>query len=319
MKTKLVVVSIVLIVAGLGGWRWWSQQQATKITYKEDKVHRGDLNVSVLATGLVQPQNRLEIKPPIAGRVERVLISEGARVKKGQILAWMSSTERAALLDAAMAKGPEEFKKWEELYNPTPILAPIDGMIILKNVEAGQTFSVQDAIMVMSNRLTVKAQLDETDISKIKLQQNATVTLDAYPDSPVKGKVDKIAFDAKTVNNVTTYIVDVIPAEVPHFMLSGMTANVTFDISTQANALYISAEALKAKEGKFYVLVPNPQDKEKPKEIEIKTGLSDGKKIEVLSGLSEGDVILFSEFKMDSKKNGGNSPFSPMGGRPRGK
>lgn len=319
MKLKISLLVLVMAIAGFGGWRWWSQQQAAKLVYKEEKVRRGDLSVMVLATGLVQPENRLEIKPPIAGRVETLLTVEGARVKKGQILAWMSSTERAALLDAAMAKGPEEYKKWQELYNPTPILAPIDGMIILKNVESGQTFSTQDAIMVMSNRLTVKAQLDETDISKIQIHQKAVVTLDAYPDSPLPGKVGKIAFDAKTVNNVTTYIVDVIPDEVPHFMLSGMTANVSFSISSQKDALYLSAEALKAKDGKFYVLTPNPTDKEKPSEVEIKTGLTDGKKIEILSGLNEGDVILFNEFKLESKKNGGGSPFSPMGGRPRGK
>jgi multidrug efflux pump subunit AcrA (membrane-fusion protein) len=49
------------------------------------------LDISILATGVVQPQNRLEIKPPIAGRIERVLVEEGETVKRGQILAWMSS------------------------------------------------------------------------------------------------------------------------------------------------------------------------------------------------------------------------------------
>jgi macrolide-specific efflux system membrane fusion protein len=52
------------------------------------------------------PQNRLEIKPPIAGRAEEVLVNEGELVKAGQIIAWMSSTDRAALLDAARAQGP---------------------------------------------------------------------------------------------------------------------------------------------------------------------------------------------------------------------
>ena len=53
---------------------------------------------------------------------------------KGQILAWMSSTERAALMDAARSKGPEEVSRWEELYRPTPILAPIRGTVISRNI-----------------------------------------------------------------------------------------------------------------------------------------------------------------------------------------
>ncbi len=58
--------------------------------------------------------------------------------------------------------------------------------------------------------------------------QPASVVLDAYPDQPFPGKVNEIAYDAKTVNNVTTYSVNVLPDKTPTFMRSGMTANVSF-------------------------------------------------------------------------------------------
>jgi membrane fusion protein, macrolide-specific efflux system len=90
------------------------------------KVARGDLSVTVTATGTVKPYNRVEIKAPIAGRIEEVLVQEGEVVKTGQVLARMSSVERAALLDAARAQGDAAVKRWEEAYKVAPLLAPLD-------------------------------------------------------------------------------------------------------------------------------------------------------------------------------------------------
>lgn len=286
-----------------------NKNSADKISYNENKVEIGTLEVKVLATGTAQPENRVEIKPPIPGRIEKVLIAEGDVVKKGQILAWMSSTERAALLDAARSKGAAEIKKWEEIYPPTPILAPLSGTIVLKNVEQGETFTSTDSLLSMSDRLTVKAQVDETDISSIKVKQEAEIILDAYPNQKIAAEVDKIAFDATTVNNVTTYIVDVLPKKIPDFMRSGMTANVTFVIDSKTDALIIPADALHVKDGHSKVLVrENGDDIEK----EITTGITNGKQVEVLSGLSAGEVVLSPQLKLDKNKNSG-SPFNPTG------
>jgi macrolide-specific efflux system membrane fusion protein len=282
------------------------------VNYRQAKLKRGEMKVSILSTGIVQPENRVEIKPPIAGRVEKVLVAEGDRVKKGQILAWMSSTERAALLDAASARGEDELRQWEEMYRPTPILAPIPGTVIARNVESGQTFTVSDAILVMSDRLTVKAQVDETDIAEIKQKQHASIVLDAYPREQIEANVDQIAYDAKTVNNVTTYVVDVLPVDTPKYMRSGMTANVTFEVASKADALLIPAEAVRVRDGASLVLIPTTVGSGNL-EREIQTGLSDGKRVEVVSGLEEGATVLIPEVRIGEKKQGGGSPFSPMG------
>ncbi len=208
-------------------------------------------------------------------------------------------------------------KRWEELYRPTPIMAPINGTIILRNVEAGQTFSNADSVFSMSNRLTIKAQVDETDLAQIKKGQTTTVLLDAYPREKIPGKVEKLAYDAKTVNNVTTYTVDVLPNKTPDFMRSGMTANVTFLISEKTDALTIPSEAIKFVEGKPFVLMPNPKEKDKPIEQPIKIGTNDGKQTEVVEGVTEGATILISDLTMGDGKGPGGNPFMPMG-RPRG-
>lgn len=112
MKTFLSLILILALAAG--GWLWWSKRgTASQTMYKRYRVHSGDLVQSVQATGNVQPLNRLELRPPVAGRVEQVLVQEGDYVKRGQTLAWISSSERAALLDAARAQGEAELKKWE--------------------------------------------------------------------------------------------------------------------------------------------------------------------------------------------------------------
>jgi len=309
-KARIIIALSFLVIAA--GIYFFSKQDGVKITYSEARVEVGNLDIKILATGTVQPENRVEIKPPIPGRVEEVIAKEGDVVRRGKILAWMSSTERAALLDSARAKGEEELKKWEDIYPATPIMAPISGTIVLKNVEQGETFTSTDSLFSMSDRLTVKAQVDETDIADIEVKQRAEIILDAYSNEKIPAVVDKIAFDATTVNNVTTYIVDVLPKKVPDFMRSGMTANVTFYVSSKENILLIPSEAIKTREGKSLVRM---REKGEEFEREISVGETNGKQTEVVSGLNAGDIILLPQLKLEKGKNG-SSPFSPMN-RPR--
>jgi macrolide-specific efflux system membrane fusion protein len=312
---KLKVTIAILLLFAVGAGAFWATRGGRKhdVKYQEVEVERDDLRASVLSTGVVQPENRLDVKPPLAGRVEQLLVVEGQRVKRGQILAWMSSTERAALLDAAQAKGPDELKYWEEAYKATPLLAPVNGVIILKNIERGQTVTATDPILTMSDRLIVKAQVDETDLAEVKLGQPVDIALDAYPKDALKGKVLRIAFDSKTVNNVTTYEVHILPESVPAFMKSGMTTNVSFLISEKSNVLVVPAAAVRRDGGRSKVLVPG-EGKEGSRPVEVKVGITDGKRVEIVEGLKEGDKVMVPKVSGLSKREGGNNPFSPLGG-----
>ncbi len=307
MKKKLIIVAVLIVAVTVPFLLY--KKKANGEEYKKVKVTVGDLKVTILSTGTVEPENRLEIKAPVAGRVESVLVKEGQKVKRGQVLAMISSTERAALIDAARARGEEERKKWEDYYKAIPIYAPISGTIILRNVEPGQSFTSSDAILVMSDRLTVKAQVDETDIAKVKVGQSAEIILDAYSDKVIPAGVDKIAYDAKTVNNVTTYIVDVLPVNTPDFMLSGMTANVTFSVDSRKAVLLLPTEAIRNKDDHFYVFLAGKNGK--PVETNVNTGASDGKNIQVVSGVSEGDTVLIPVAKKNNSSKT-NNPFSPF-------
>ena len=288
-----------------------SQQESQESDYQPVPVKSGEIHVTILSTGVVEPENRLDIKATTAGRIDELLVKEGEKVRVGQTLALTSTSERAALLDAAKAKGPEVLEEWKNLFKPTSILAPISGTIIKRNVVSGQTFTPNDPIYTMSDRLLIMAQVDETDIGKISLEQRVLIVLDAYPDVQTLGTVEQIAFDATTVNNVTTYDVKILPQEIPQIMRSGMTANVTFEVESKSNIPVIPVGAVTVKNEKSYVRVPSQKAEEPAKEIAIETGITDGKQIEVLSGISIGDMILAPKFKLGDGDFATN-PFSPF-------
>jgi len=310
-------VAGALAAAGYFGWRAM-HAPAKSPTYLPLHVTRGDLRVTVQATGSVQPENRLVIKPPINGRIEQIKVDEGVSVRKGQVLALMSSTDRAALLDVARSKGPAEVAHWEDVYRPTPIIAPLGGLIIAKSVEPGQTISTTDQVFAMSDHLIVVAQVDETDMAKVHLGQTAEIVLDAYNSEKIAGKVHQIAFDARTVNNVTVYDVQIMPASVPEFMRSGMTTSVNFMVAEKAGVLTVPMAAIRQEGGKATVLIgarDQPEggrrSDEHPEERQVELGLSDGKTVEVKSGLAEGDTVLQEVLHLPDAKTGTN-PFGPQ-------
>lgn len=316
MKKKKIGAVVVALILAVGIFRWL-KKPAKAPEFQQVTVERGNLMLSVTATGIIQPRNRLVVKPPIGGRVESVQVKEGDTVRRGQVLSWMSSTERAALLDAARAKGPDELAHWEEIYKPAPLVAPSAGVVIARNVEPGQTVTAADGLFVLSDRLIVKAQVDETDIGRVKVDQAATVSLDAYPESPVDARVEHIAFEAQTVNNVTIYEVDVLPGQVPPFMRSGMTANVTFLIAKKEGVLTVPSDAVREGEDGPRVLVPAAEKKGRPRRVPVKTGLTDGRSTEILEGVSEGDTVLIPSFTLPTA-SGGSNPFMPNTNRRAG-
>lgn len=275
------------------------------------KPFRGKVEAMITSTGTVQPQNRLEIKPPISGRIEKILVEEGQKVKAGEVLALMSSTDRAALLDAARLEGAEALKQWQEVYHATPLLAPIDGDVIVKKVYPGQTVTPADAVIVLSDRLIVQADVDETDIGKVKFGQEAVITLDAYPDIMVKAKVDHIYYESTTVSNVTIYKVDIVPETVPDVFRSGMNANIEIVEWHKENALLIPFSAVRRAGKESFVLLR--QSDGRSLERSIVTGVVSDNNIEVVSGLGEEDEVLVTDkaYVLPSQKKTANSPLAP--------
>jgi HlyD family secretion protein len=133
----------------------------------------------------------------------------------------------------------------------TTIISPIDGVVISRNVDVGQTVAASLAaptIYVISDdmkRMQIQASVAEADIGKIKEAMDVTFTVDAYRTDKFKGKVSQIRLSATTVQNVVTYTV-MIDADNPGSkLLPGMTANVAFEIAQYQDVLKVPNAALR--------------------------------------------------------------------------
>jgi macrolide-specific efflux system membrane fusion protein len=313
-KTNLFLpyIFLGLVFVAVSGVAYWLVERSYNPapTYDYLRVGKGPMRVTLRESATVGPEHRLTVTPPIPGRIDSINVSNGVAVKQGQVLAWISSTDRAALMDAARAAGGKEVDFWQDIYKPAPLIAPLDGHIISTAVVPGQVVVTAQTVFTMSDHLIVQASVDETDLEHVWLNQKTDITFDSFPDAHLTGKVHEIAYDATTVNNVTTYTVNIYLDSTPDFVRSGLSANVFLVVSDRKSVLRIPTDAI-AQDGT--VLLVQGQDQPLVSQ-KITTGLSDGAWTEVLSGLNEGDWVARRSFAIQKTEGG----FSFMSGANRG-
>ena len=226
------------------------------------------------------------------------------------------------------------------------ITSPIDGVVISRSVDVGQTVAASlqaPVIFQIANDLT-KMQIDsnvaEADVGVVQVGQDVDFTVDAFPTQTFHGKVIQVRNAPITVQNVVTYDT-VIGVSNPDLKLKpGMTANVSIIIARKDNVLQIKNAALRYRpaeapaaemgsrsraqaggrgmarheqatsERTVYVLSGSH-----PKPVQIKTGISDGVATEVVEGLKEGDRVVTAE--MASKAQSASTPANPFSGGAR--
>lgn len=308
-------IGVALVVLGAAALYYISAGRTQEQKLDEIRPERGRIGSSVSTTGVVEPRNRLKIQSSVSGRIEEILVEEGQHVRKGTVLAMLSSTERAALLDAARLQGKSEQSYWNNVYKKTAVMAPMDGQVIVRSVDPGQTVTTSDSLFVLSDRLIVKAYVDETDIGRIKLGQQAVIGLDAYPEIRLNGVVEHIYYESHLQNNVNIYTVDVIPETIPDVFRSGMSANIEIIVTEKRNALLLPVAAVQNRNGKT-VVAQKGSDRKTTIYRTVKTGLQDDRHIEILTGLTDSFVVLFPDtsFVLPAK-SGGSNPFMPQRSR----
>ena len=301
----------VIVFVVVWGMALQKQESATRL--REVQAGTGTIRETVSTTGVVEPRNRLKIQSSVAGRIEEVLVDEGALVTKGDRLALLSSTERAALLDAARLRDEKEQAYWDSVYSKAAILAPIEGQVIVRSIEPGQTVTTSDSLFVLSDRLIVTAYVDETDIGRVSQGQEATITLDAYPDIAVSGKVEHIHYESHLENNVTIYHVDIIPETIPKVFRSGMSANIDIVVEERKGAVLVPAGAIQNLDGHSVVMVKNHQGDAQGTYVKVTTGLQDEDLIEIREGIEAGTTLLVHDDSFVLPENSGSgNPFLPQ-------
>ncbi len=232
----------------------------TKVREAEAAVAIAEANVSLQKASVTRAEATLRKAKLDFGRTEEL-------VKRGSSSAAALDAARAARdaadADLAIAKAQVQNAEATLLQRKatlesaridlerTYIRSPIDGVVIERAVEAGQTVAASmtaPKLFTIAQDLTrvqIDAQVDEADIGQVSAGNPVTFTVDAYPDVNFSGKVEQIRLAAVTLNNVVTYTV-VIDAENPlGRLLPGMTANVEIVTGGRDNVIAVPNEALR--------------------------------------------------------------------------
>jgi multidrug efflux pump subunit AcrA (membrane-fusion protein) len=212
-------------------------------------------------------------------------------------------------MDMARAQGKKEAAYWEKTYRPTPIMAPVDGILIARNIVEGQTVNGGTPLYDLSDSLVVRAQVDENDIGKVALGQKAEVTLDSFPDEQVGAVVDLINPSAVLINQVVSYYVLLRVIHAPGTMKTGMTANIDLILSEKKGVLTLPSYVVKG-DGDRVLTLAVVRDPARPPEMrKVTLGSSDGNRVEVLAGLAEHEKVAVTALKLQDAAAGG-----PFGG-----
>ena len=181
------------------------------------------------------------------------------------------------------------------------ILAPVSGTIISKNVTVGEiiagplgggNLTVPTAIAEIAdlNDLEVRVDVDEVDIGKVKVGQEAIISVDAYPDKVFKGVVKEIAIMTSSRREVgITYRVKAHIENPGKILKLGMTANVDFIMRSRKQVLSVPTNAILAQEGRNFVFTVSDNIVDKK---EIITGIEGEEFFEVASGLQPGEMVV---------------------------
>ncbi|MEO5936393.1 MAG: efflux RND transporter periplasmic adaptor subunit, partial [Terriglobales bacterium] len=212
------------------------------------------------------------------------------------------SKAKQAQAKAQVAQSRASLERAEEEFRNSTILAPMDGLILARNVEVGDAVSSilvlgSSATLVMTvgdtQEVFVKGKVDESDIGKVFLGQTARIKVESFKDKTFDGKVTKISPMGVEKDNVTTFEVRVSITNPGGELKAAMTANAEIILEEHKNVLYIPEGALiYDKDKKASVEVPDPKAPEGKKKVAVTVGISNGSKTELLTGLKKDDKVI---------------------------
>jgi HlyD family secretion protein len=227
----------------------------------------------------------------------------------------------------------------------TYIRAPVDGTVVSRNVDVGQTVAASlqaPTLFLIAQDLTqmqVETNVDEADISRVALDQPVSFTVDSYPGQTFRGRVVQIRQAPQVVQNVVTYVV-VVAVDNPDLKLKpGMTANVRILVAKKEQVLVVANAAFRVRVERSGAPAGEGPAKRpgapggsgsggvgpgrgpaggtqklwvlkdgRPEDRTVRTGLSDGQNTEIIEGLAEGEPVIVAV----------NQPGGAQAPRPRG-
>lgn len=383
MKKKTVWIIIVLLVLVVVGILVVRGMRPKGVELHTAAVEEGVIELTVMATGYIQPVEEVEVGTQVSGVIEKIHVDYNSVVKKGQLLAElervtlqekvtqskasMASSEsdrsyarqnyerakqlydakattlvalqeaenRLVQADAAVVNAHANLQQAETNLSYAYIYSPIDGVILDRSVNEGQTVAASfntPTLFTIAEDLTkmqVEADVDEADIGQVKVGQPVTFTVDAYSGEIFEGTVSEVRLQPTVTSNVVTYTV-IIEAPNPDLKLfPGMTASITI-VTRSENGVTVPVEAVNFRMtpeiAQALNLAPpaesgmprNSNDKVvwvsrdgHPEERIIETGMGDGVNMVVTSGLSAGEEVVLS-VTVGQKAGNGDATRNPL-------
>jgi RND family efflux transporter MFP subunit len=286
-----------------------------------------DLARAVVVTAPVEPVRTIGVNSLLAGTVLAVHAQEGDRVRAGQLLAELDARETRAQFEraqAVLANAQTAFERntqlhatkiitdaefeqsrsayevaksdvqvWRTRLEFSRITAPSPGVVTVKHVEAGSAVSPNQRVFDLADvsLLVVRVQLSELDVVHVRPGAEVDVVLDAYPTSPVRGRVRRVFPSADAQSRLVP--VEVALADFPAGVAArpGFLARVTFQLDRRAGALVVPAPAVGVGEDGAYVFVVEA-DSVVRRVVGI--GITAEGWVEVARGLREGERVVTS-------------------------
>ena len=209
------------------------------------------------------------------------------------------------------------------------ITAPVDGIVISRKVDIGQTVIAAMSTPVLFTvaqdiaKMNISASVSEADIGWVSVGQSVEFTVDAFPDATFHGTVAQVRKAPTTTQNVVTYETIIFVENPEEKLFPGMTANVSILVSERKGVLKVPNTALRytpPEQASFEQIPPRKLDRSQRliytpsangiqiKPLIIKSGISDGMDTEIVDGLAEGAQVVVSTRATDVKKSGFGAP-----------
>ncbi|MEO0124605.1 MAG: efflux RND transporter periplasmic adaptor subunit [candidate division WOR-3 bacterium] len=276
-----------------------------KIYYKEgDFVKRGSLLIELDDT---QASANYKLSEVRLKQAEQVFNRTKSLYEKGLV-----SKENFENAELNYESAKATYEQALDAYKKTKIYAPISGRIMKLNIEEGETAvmgtlnyagTVLATIADMSRMIAV-VKIDETEVPKVKIGQEAGVIADALPDSTFKGVVTKVGLMpitsiTTTTEKATDFEVEIELKDFSESLRPGMNVKAEIITSKKADVLNVPIQAvgkrkIKDKMTESIFVVENRKAVLK----EIQTGISSDKEIEILSGINEGDTVIIGPYRI---------------------
>ena len=269
--------------------------------------------VSSAASGTFEYGESKQVVAKTSGELESLTVREGDRVTEDQVIGAFDQTDmETQIQNAAIQVQNAELtlRNAQDSLEDYSITSTIDGTVIEKNYEVGDTLDTSNAsttgiaypaVIYDMSALTFDISVNELDINKIQVGQEVEITASAVEGQTFTGKVDKVNINGTTANGSTNYPVTVLVDGTPEELKPGMNVSARIVVEDAGNVLCVPVETVsRGENGTSTVLVAGPGaldeqgaliDPSKLEAREVTLGRSDDAYVEILSGLEAGETV----------------------------